>query len=126
MTNYTAAIAAVLALALVSPAQAHDIYSGLKDRRGAICCGDTDCSVTTYRERGSAYEFLTRENEWIQISEDHITFMAVPGDPPSDDSHHAHLCYRKATSADRSTPMFAANVFGDYYVYCSFIDPGGV
>ena len=30
-----------------------------------------------------------------------IIFLPIPGDPPNNDSHHAHLCYRSATDYDR-------------------------
>lgn len=116
----------LLSLVLIRPAHAHDIYSGVHGKGGQLCCGGDDCRATSYRERGSAYEFLTRENAWVAIPEDRITFLPIPGDPPSDDSHLAHLCYRAATDNDRASDQFKGNVFGPIYLYCAFIPPGSI
>ena len=120
-----AALGAALLTATFSAASAHDMYTGVKGRDGMLCCGGNDCAVTTYRERGGEFEFLTREQRWVEIPEGRITFLPVPGDPPSDDSHHAHLCYRQATPADK-VGWSASNVFGDIYLYCAFIPPGSI
>ena len=110
----------------LSPRRAPTIcIRGVKGRDGMLCCGGNDCAVTTYRERGGEFEFLTREQRWVEIPEGRITFLPVPGDPPSDDSHHAHLCYRQATPADK-VGWSASNVFGDIYLYCAFIPPGSI
>jgi hypothetical protein len=116
----------VLAISLAAAgAQGHDIYTGVRGKNGRLCCGGDDCAATVYRERGGGFEFLTRENEWIEIPQERITFLPVPGDPPSNDVHHAHLCYRSATESDRRGPA-SGNVFGDIFLYCAFIPPGGV
>lgn len=122
------ALGGVLVAALAgsySAAEAHDIYTGVHGRNGQLCCGGEDCASTVYRERGGTFEFLTREQEWVAIPEERITFLPIPGDPPSDDSHHAHLCYRSATDFDRKGPA-AANVFSDIFLYCAFIPPGSI
>jgi hypothetical protein len=118
-----AAIAAALLSASFSSASAHDIYTRLKGKDGLLCCGGSDCAATTYRERGGEFEFLTREQRWVAIPEDRITFLPVPGDPPSDDTHRAHLCYRQALPADK-VGWSASNVFDDIYLFCAFIPPG--
>ncbi len=120
-----AAAAAALALAPLSGADAHDIYTGAKGKDGLLCCGGNDCAATTYREQGGRFEFLTREQRWVVIPEERITFLPVPGDPPNDDSHHAHLCYRPATESDKMG-WSAANVFDNIYLYCAFIPPGSI
>ena len=111
--------------AATSPASAHDIYTGVHGRNGTLCCGGNDCAATSYREHGGRFEFLTREQEWVEIPEERITFLPVPGDPPSDDSHRAHLCYRPALGIDQSGPA-AVNVFGSIFLYCAFIPPGPI
>ena len=73
--------------------------------------------------RAVEFEFLTRESRWIAIPSDRITFLPIPGDPPSDDLHRAHLCYRHATDEDRKAAT-RSNVFEDIYLYCAFIPPG--
>ena len=123
---FGAALGGALAFASYTTASAHDIYTGVHGRNGQLCCGGNDCAATTYRERGDNYEFLTRERRWVSIPGERITFLPIPGDPPDGDGHHAHLCYRSATHLDRVTPYKRANVFGDIYLWCAFIPPGGV
>jgi hypothetical protein len=121
----SAAFAGALAAAPLSLSQAHEIYTGVHGKNGQLCCGGNDCAATVYRERGGTFEFLTRENEWVTIPEERITFLPIPGDPPSDDSHHAHLCYRTATPYDR-VGQSAINVFENIFLYCAFIPPGAI
>jgi len=118
-----ASIATVLMLA-ATPASAHDIYTGVHGKDGALCCGGNDCAATTYRENGGNFEFLTRENEWVSIPEDRITFLPIPGDPPSDDSHRAHLCYRNANPGDDPQTTFGTT--HPIHLYCVFIPPGAI
>jgi hypothetical protein len=106
-------------------AGAHDIYTGVHGRNGQLCCGGDDCSSTTFRERDGHFEFLTREQEWVAIPEERITFLPIPGDRPDADPHHAHLCYRRATAGDRIGAA-SRNVFKNIYLYCAFIPPGSI
>jgi hypothetical protein len=106
-----------------SPASPHDIYEGVHGKGNQLCCGGNDCAATTYREHGGQFEFLTREQKWVAIPMERITFLPIPGDPPSNDAHHAHLCYRAASDDDRNGP-WSSNVFGDIFLYCAFIPPG--
>ena len=122
---YRAVLAGVLAAASFSAVCAHDIYTGVHGKNGQLCCGGEDCAATAYRERGGRFEFLTRERQWIEIPEERITFLPIPGDPPNDDSHRAHLCYRSATDNDRLGPA-SSNVFDDIFLYCAFIPPGSI
>jgi hypothetical protein len=119
------ALGGALVAGSFSGAGAHDIYTGVHGKNGQLCCGGNDCAATSYRERGASYEFLTREQRWVAIPQERITFLPVPGDPPDGDSHHAHLCYRSATESDKLGPM-ATNVFQDIYLYCAFIPPGSI
>lgn len=114
-----------LAAVSLSSVNAHDVYTGVKGKNGQLCCGGDDCAATSFRERGGHYEFLTREQQWIAIPEERITFLPIPGDPPNDDSHHAHLCYRSASDNDRLGPA-SSNVFDDIFLYCAFIPPGSI
>jgi hypothetical protein len=110
-------------VAPLSSAPAHDIYTNVHGKDGQLCCGGYDCAATSFRERGGRFEFLTRERRWIAIPQERITFLPIPGDPPTDNSHHAHLCYRSATDSDRAGPR-SSSVFGDIFLYCAFIPPG--
>ena len=119
-------IVAIMVVSLLAwPALAHDIYSGVHGKQGQLCCGGTDCASTIYRERGAAYEFLTREKNWVAIPQDHIIFLPIPGDSDEDgDTHRAHLCYQAWTGGPPGDP----NVFGSppIYVWCAFIPPGSI
>jgi hypothetical protein len=119
------ALAGALVAASSAAVGAHEIYSGVHGRNGQLCCGGDDCAPTSYRERGGQYEFLTREQQWIAIPEERITFLPIPGDLPTDNSHYAHLCYRSATDSDRMGPG-AKNVFDSIFLYCAFIPPGSI
>ena len=119
------ALGGALAAASFSMVGAHDIYTGVHGKNGQLCCGGDDCAATSFRERSGHYEFLTRERRWIAIPEERITFLPIPGDPPDDDSHHAHLCYRSATDNDR-LGLASSNVFEDIFLYCAFIPPGSI
>jgi len=112
---------------MVTPALAHDIYTGLHGKNNLLCCGGSDCAPTIYRETGDKYEFLTREGEWVKIPEERITWLPIPGDKVDDpETHRAHLCYRRALDGDHSVSGALENVFGPIYLYCAFISPGGV
>lgn len=110
----------------VAPAASHEIYTDLHSKTGTLCCGGSDCGATTYRERGDAYEFLTREGHWIRIPQERIQFIPIPGDEHVGQDHLAHLCYRAAGVATYDAT--SGNVFGDgdqsIYLYCAFIPPG--
>jgi hypothetical protein len=118
-------LGATLFVAACGASEAHDIYSGVRSKSGMLCCGGNDCAATSYREQGGRFAFLTREQEWIEIPQERIIFLPIPGDPPSNDSHRAHLCYRSATDFDRQGPS-STNVFDDIYLYCAFIPPGSI
>ena len=119
----SATLGGALAIAPLSAPRAHEIYTGVHGKNGQLCCGGNDCAATTYRESGGRFEFLTREEQWVEIPSQRIIFLPIPGDPPSDDSHRAHLCYRHATDEDREGG-YSFNVFEDIYLYCAFIPPG--
>ena len=123
---FRATLGGALIAASFSAASAHDIYTGVHGKNGQLCCGGTDCAVTSYREHGGRFEFLTRERQWVEIPEERITFLPIPGDPPdNNDGHHGHLCYRSATDSDRLGPA-SSNVFEDIFLYCAFIPPGSI
>ena len=120
-----AGLAAIAALLLPLPALSHDIYSGIHGRNGQLCCGGDDCFQTIWRERQGRYEFQKRDGLWVELPEDRITFLPIPGEPPDGPPNMAHLCYRMANDYDKGGPL-AASVFGDIFLYCAFIPPGAI
>lgn len=76
---------------MIRPVHAHDIYTGIYGKNGQLCCGGSDCAATFWRERRGHYEFMTRERAWVEIPEDRITFLPVPGEPDDAPPNFAHL-----------------------------------
>ena len=106
----------------------HDIYTGIRGKDLQLCCGNSDCAATTYKNEGEHYWFLTRENHWIQIPSNRITFLPVPGDDDFTTKNHAHLCYRNV-DPNEYTPGNDHLFQGDgqtIYMYCAFIPPGSI
>jgi hypothetical protein len=104
---------------------AHDIYTGVRGKEGQLCCGDSDCFSTIYRERGEVFEFRKRDGNWVQIPQNQIIFLPVPGDRGDDfETHRAHLCYRQIPAGDYYSNAAKVHIFGDIYVFCAFIPPG--
>jgi hypothetical protein len=126
--------ATTLLLVLTHAAFSHDIYTGVFGKQRWPCCGGNDCAATIYRESGGRFEFLTRENEWIEIPVAHITFLPIAGDDPairpvSDESHRAHLCYFQPYAFDSNHVPDIGALFSNgretIYLLCAFIPPGG-
>lgn len=105
--------------------QAHEIYTPLHSKSGFPCCGGSDCSATIYRERGDQFEFLSREGHWIRIPGDRIIWMHIPGDPPSTDANHGHMCYRQAYPSDADEDK-ARGEGQEIRMYCIFGEPGAI
>ena len=123
--KYARAVAAGILLTGAAPVHAHDIYTGVHGKNGQLCCGGSDCAPTVWRGSHGGYQFLTREGDWVDIPQDRITFLPVPGDDAEGESHRAHLCYRPARPNDQVGET-RESVYGGIFLYCAFIDPGGV
>ena len=48
---FRATLGGALIAASFSAVSAHDIYTGVHGKNGQLCCGGTDCAVTSYREQ---------------------------------------------------------------------------
>ena len=119
--------ATVSLLAFASPASAHDIYTDVHGRDGQLCCGNNDCSPTKWRVVEGNYEFLTREGHWISVPEDRITFLPLPGDEASGDTHRAHLCYTEPPVGPSQSPDRLMHGDGQTILfYCAWIPPGAI
>ena len=129
-------------LAATWPAQAHEWYSGLHDKRGQLCCGAEDCEPTHFRLRAGEYELQLRDETWFHIPAEKITFLPVPEDnkPPflmhdgsedRDVEHRAHLCYVDPSNIgpDYTSSYRAQYIIADrgreIIFYCAFIPPQG-
>ena len=112
------------------PTNAHEIYTGLRGKNGQLCCGADDCEPTVYELRKGHYFFFTREHHWIEIPEERITFLPIPGDEDVTTHNHAHLCYREAVDSDFNNPYGTPNLFtgeGEtIWLWCAFIPPGAI
>ena len=71
------------------PLQAHDIYTGLKDRNGVSCCHDQDCRPAPYRTTPAGIEMLVDGN-WITVPGDTIQYRMLQGD--TGETGGAHWC----------------------------------
>ena len=102
----------------------HDIYTGIRGKDQQLCCGGDDCFLTEYRIHKGHYLFLTKENNYVDIPEELITFLPVPGEK-LEKVNAAHLCYRGLNSTDVGIKVIVGKE-QSIYLYCAFIPPGGV
>lgn len=136
--NLSMIAAGFLAMSL-TPAPGHDIYNGLRGKNSQLCCGNADCAATVYRLDHGRYYFMTRNDPQagdapaspaheVEIPQDRITFLPIPGDTDyGDEQHHAHLCYRLAMPSDYlGNGVGVGGVFGNIYLYCAFVPPGAI
>ena len=113
--------AAILLISFEPPADAHDIYSPLKDRWGNSCCDDKDCRPGPYRMTPTGVQMLVN-GEWIAVPEYTIQFRALTGD--TGETAGGHWCgdirYVVGHGMDDSThcailPPNAAAIFGTHF-----------
>jgi hypothetical protein len=124
-------VSAAVQIIAICSASGHDIYTGVHSK-GHLCCNGQgngtqyyDCGPTIYREKGTNFEFLTREGHWILIPTERIEFVPLPGDEIRD--HGAHLCYRDP-SFGASDELTGNLFFGEgqtIYLFCAFVQPQG-
>ncbi|MFO1148895.1 MAG: hypothetical protein U1E62_11025 [Alsobacter sp.] len=116
---------ATLALTSVpnAPADAHDIYTRLRDRSGYQCCGGDDCEAigSDFRVRpdGSVVMHSRRQGTWIAVAPDKITWLVVPGGEASE----AHWCGRPRGAAEAG--LGADQPDDGFWTYCAFVAPQG-
>ncbi len=58
--------AAIVLISFEPPAEAHDIYSHLKDRLGNSCCNEQDCRPAPYRVTPAGVLMLVN-GSWITV-----------------------------------------------------------
>jgi len=80
-------LAAILLLGFEPPADAHDIYSPLRDKSGHSCCNEGDCRPAPYRVTPNGVQMFV-EGEWIAVPEFTIQYRALLGDTGETDGGH--------------------------------------
>jgi hypothetical protein len=102
------------AIALLSfelPADAHDIYSPLRDRLGNSCCDEGDCRPAPYRMTPSGVQMLV-EGEWIAVPDYTIQYRALLGDTGETDG--GHWCGRSQSGQGQRM---------DHATHCAILPP---
>lgn len=72
-----------------APLQAHDIYTGVRDRYGVTCCDERDCRPTPYRMTPAGVEMLV-DGRWMVVPDYAIQYRTLPGD--SGETAGGHWC----------------------------------
>ena len=103
--------AATLLIVFGPSADAHDVYSHLKDRLGNSCCDDTDCRPAPYRVMTKGVQMYV-EGKWIAVPNDTIQYRALPGD--TGETVGGHWCgVLRNKSGGR----------GEYVTLCAILPP---
>jgi hypothetical protein len=89
MSLRLALVAVLLCLGIELPAEAHDIYSGLKDAAGASCCNEHDCRPAPYRMTSTGVQMYV-DGDWFDVPERTIQYRALPGD--TGETRGGHWC----------------------------------
>jgi hypothetical protein len=81
------------------PAEAHDIYSHLRDSWGNSCCNDQDCRPAPYRVTPAGVQMLV-DGEWVEVPGYTIQYRALLGD--QGETGGGHWCGRAYQKVDDS------------------------
>ena len=106
-------VAAGLLISLPLPTPAHDIYSHLRDERGASCCDDQDCRPVFYRLTTRGVQMYV-DQQWIDVPSERIQYSPLPGD--RGETGGGHWC-GSANELDLSNPE------GVYVTRCAILPP---
>jgi hypothetical protein len=104
-------ITAIALLGSELPADAHDIYSPLRNRLGNSCCHEGDCRPAPYRVTPTGVQMFV-EGEWITVPDFTIQYRALLGDTGETDG--GHWCGRMQNG--RGSTM-------DYATHCAILPP---
>jgi hypothetical protein len=113
MSLRTALVSAVLIIGLPLPTPAHDIYSPLRDERGASCCDDQDCRPAFYRLTARGVQMYV-DQQWIDVPNERIQYRALLGD--RGETGGGHWC-GSVNEPDISNPE------GLYVTRCAILPP---
>jgi hypothetical protein len=93
------------------PADAHDIYSPLRDRLGNGCCHEGDCRPAPYRMTPNGVQMFV-EGEWIAVPDYTIQYRSLLGDTGETDG--GHWCGRSQNAQGQRM---------DHATYCAVLPP---
>ena len=96
------------------PADAHDIYSPLRDRVGNSCCHEGDCRPAPYRVTPTGVQMFV-EGEWIAVPDFTIQYRALLGDTGETDG--GHWCGRAQNGQGQRM---------DYATHCAVLPPNPI
>jgi hypothetical protein len=118
MRTMTICVALVFAAAC---AEAHDIYTGLKDHRGKFdCCNETDCRPVHHRVTGAGVEMFI-DNEWVRIPNEIIQYRTLHGD--TGETHGGHWCGSMYPGFEVTNPDYPEMPPSRFYTRCAILPP---
>jgi hypothetical protein len=79
----------IISVVFELPAEAHDIYSQLRDTRGASCCDERDCRPAPYRVTPTGVQMYV-EGDWLEVPDGTIQYRSLPGD--TGETRGGHWC----------------------------------
>jgi hypothetical protein len=103
--------AAIFLICFKPPAEAHYIYSHLKDRLGNSCCNEQDCRPAPYRVTPAGVLMLVN-GTWIAVPDYRIQYRALPGD--TGETGGGHWC---------GDTRHMVGYGMDYSTYCAILPP---
>jgi hypothetical protein len=120
---------ACVLLGRVAPASAHDIYHGVTNSSGRLCCGGDpqtgDCEALEAEQivygRASLRIFSKRYKAWVMVDPLSVEHRSIDGDKGA----AGHFCGVKRTPGLHDT-VNDEQPDPTYFMYCIFISPGGV
>ena len=102
-------------------AEAHDIYSGLKDHRGQFdCCHETDCRPAHYRVTAAGVEMLLGD-EWVRVPNEVIQYRTLHGD--TGETHGGHWCGTMYHSFEKLHPDYPPTPPSQFFTRCVILPP---
>jgi hypothetical protein len=102
-------------------AEAHDIYTGLKDHRGKFdCCNETDCRPVHHRVTGAGVEMFI-DNEWVRIPNEIIQYRTLHGD--TGETHGGHWCGSTYPGFEVTNPDYPEMPPSRFYTRCAILPP---
>jgi hypothetical protein len=102
-------------------AEAHDIYSGLKDHRGQFdCCNETDCRPAHYRITPAGVEMLI-DLGWVRVPNEIIQYRTLHGD--TGETRGGHWCGTVYGGFEPPHPDYPAVSPSQVFTRCVVLPP---